>query len=194
MRRYKAKKIVVVFTAGATSRSPGESYIVHFESVVPLRDLVDDAVGLMRATEPSDVAGTFGDPRRPASALMRGPAANSEKAKERAAKAAAKAERVAKREERAAAKIRRAEDRVAKARVRAEAQAAVEERRAKRTWIKEMPLVGDVVEYQEKPHGRWHVGKVVGLSAGHYKILGDRGTRFYPDAQVKRTLKPLRLV
>lgn len=190
MKRFTAQDIVVVFTAGATRRSPGESYIARFKSVVPLRDLVDFAVRLMRGAEPSPWAADT--PPRPIPRRERN--VDPEKAKARAAKAAIKAERVAKREAHAAAKTRKAEERATKAQARADAKAAVEERRAKRLWVKGTPLGGDIVEYQEKPHGRWHVGKVVGLNTGHYKILGDRGTRFYPDAQVKRTLKPLRLV
>ena len=110
----------------------------------------------------------------------------AEKATRAAARAAARAER-------AREKDRAKTAREAARKARQEKKDAAAARKAARTWVKGMPLVGDAVEYQEKPHGHWHVGRVVGLSnPGHYKILGDRGTRFYPDAQVKRTLKPVR--
>ena len=108
------------------------------------------------------------------------------------------AERIARaalREEKKREKDRARAAREAKRKERQEKKDAAAARKATRTWLKETPLSGDAVEYQEKPHGRWHVGRVVGvvgLTHDHYKIVGDRGTRLYPNAQVKRTLKPTR--
>lgn len=80
---------------------------------------------------------------------------------------------------------------------RQEKKDAVAARKAARDWVKGIPQPGDAVEYQEKPKGRRHVGRVkniVGAETGtaHYRIAGDKGLRLYPEALVRRTLKPVR--
>lgn len=216
MKRAAAQDVLIVVTAGATSRVAGESYVVRFQTNVPLRALAQIVGSAAR------VAALLDTPERPPTrrgrpagpertTVKRGRPANPEKARAREAAAAAEAERrsaretraaekarkvtdrararVAAKEAREAEKARKAEVRAGQARTRAAVAEAREAKKQRREWIKGTPVAGDAVEYQEKPHGRWHVGRVVLVAADHFKIVGDRGTRHYPGTQVKRTFK-----
>ena len=67
---------------------------------------------------------------------------------------------------------------------------AAEEKRERRAWLKGTPGVGDTVEYQVKPKGRWRPGCVVTVAVSgddaHFKVQGEAGARYYPAAQVRR--------
>ncbi len=216
MKRAAAQDVLIVVTAGATSRVAGESYVVRFQSSVPLRVLAQIVGSAARVATLLDAPGRAVVERgRPANSergdTKRGRRADPEKAHARAAAAAAKAERqavresrktekarkitdrartrVAAKEAREAEKARKAEVRADRARTKAAAEEARATKKQQREWIKGTPIAGDAVEYQEKPHGRWHVGRVVLAAPDHFKIVGDRGTRHYPPTQVKRTFK-----
>lgn len=121
-------------------------------------------------------------------------ARRAEKRRAEAEQAARRAARQAAREAKVQATERLAAERAAKRQAREAKRQAVEARKAQQAWLKGVPEAGDPVEYQEKPKGRWHLGRVAGVASGghHFKVVGDRGTRYYPREQVRRTAKRAR--
>ena len=69
-------------------------------------------------------------------------------------------------------------------------RAAAAVKRARKEWLKGQPTVGDTVEYQERPKGRWRDGRVVTVAERqgdtHFKVQGGTGSHYYPAAQVRR--------
>lgn len=105
----------------------------------------------------------------------------------------ARADRKLAREAKRVANEVRQEAREHKKRHLAAKKQAAADKRFQREWLKMPPQDGDFVEYQEKPGGRRRTGKCVGVTLmpdgnTRLRVAGDRGQRYYPAEQVRRTL------
>lgn len=194
----KERDILVVLSIGATSRTAGGSYVLRLKSKADPKVLVKSVSNAIRNADYPQaklaVSTTPKIPEDPEKAK-----AKLARAAQKAIKEAKKADRAQRREARATAKRRKEFERDVKRREREEKKAAIAARREIREWLNGTPEKGDTVMYQEKPKGYWRTGRVVGIANAvedaidvRYKVVGERGTHYYPAAQVKRTTKSQR--
>lgn len=177
-----ARRVTVVLTASAGRKATAQAFALA--TPVPLAFLAEH---LERAA------------REAAAALQAALAATRARKAEERERAAARAERerglAARKAERDARRAEREQAAKARGRVRAERAAerarkqAVRDRRA---WVKGAPEVGDAVVYQEVARGRWRRAKCTGAADREgepvLKVQGERGLRWVPASQVRRSL------